>query len=212
MAKTMNARFKEVIAPALVLLPFYLNDFFLIGAQSAGEWLWIDYVSRTISLGALLVLAADGRDLLRENRIRNWDIAAMALVAAFLTARVVENFFAPWIREHVGTMVLQGFPGYNHPTQRLLDLTLGIAFVAVSEEVVFRWYLPKVIGAFLKSKITIDVLASVLFALAHWSRLSAGIFPSFVIGLAFALIYRMTGTIWPLIAAHYANDYFEYAG
>jgi membrane protease YdiL (CAAX protease family) len=195
----------------LVLLPFYVNDLFLMGAESAESWLWIDYVSRAISLSLMFAIGANWRDLWRENRISNWLVAIVGLFIAASLGLMISGTLPPWLRQNVGGFVLQGFPGYASPDQRLWDLTLGLALVAISEEILFRWYLDRAIRGFIRSEPGRIFLAATLFALAHWSRLAVGVFPAFLFGVIYAILYRRIGSVWPLAVAHYIVDLMEYS-
>jgi len=211
-SKTEQPKFGRIEVMLLVLAPFYINDFFLIEAKTADMWLWVDYASRILALALLFLVAADWRQALRENGIGNLPKSALAFVAATAIGLGVTSLLEPWIDARFPFAALQAFPGYDNDRQRMLDLTLGIALVALSEEVIFRWYLDKALSGLIGSKSISLIVGAAFFGLIHWSQSLAGIAGAFVIGLAFGAIYRQSGSIWPLVIAHYVIDVVEYSG
>ena len=92
----------------------------------------------------------------------------------------------------------------------------GIVFTMIvaagfGEETVFRGYmferLGKLFGAGVGAKVSIVLLTSVLFALAHYPDQGlAGVEQATITGLVFGTIFAVTGRIWMLMCAHAAYD------
>jgi membrane protease YdiL (CAAX protease family) len=92
----------------------------------------------------------------------------------------------------------------------------GILFTMIfaagfGEETVFRGYmferLGKLFGTGAGAKVSIVLLTSVLFALAHYPDQGlAGVEQATITGLVFGTIFAVTGRIWMLMCAHAAYD------
>ena len=90
----------------------------------------------------------------------------------------------------------------------LFALIVGAGF---GEETVFRGYLferlGKLFGTGTVAKVSIVLLTSALFGLAHYSNQGlTGVEQATITGLVFGSIFAVTGRIWMLMCAHAAFD------
>ena len=83
----------------------------------------------------------------------------------------------------------------------ILDLTLGLAMVAIVEEVVSRRLALAVLPGPMWARV---VVSSILFGMMHWGLGYGHMVETTVIGLAFATAYAWTGSLKLVIASHYA--------
>jgi membrane protease YdiL (CAAX protease family) len=95
----------------------------------------------------------------------------------------------------------------------LFAVIVGAGF---GEETFFRGYaferLGKLLGHSVSSRITIVLLTSIFFGLAHYNVQGlAGTEQATLVGLVFGAIYSATGRIWMLMFAHAAFDLTAYA-
>lgn len=95
----------------------------------------------------------------------------------------------------------------------LYALVIGAGF---GEETLFRGYmferLGKLLGKGRGAKISIVLITSVLFGLAHYSVQGlAGVEQAMIVGLVLGSIFAVTGRIWMLMFAHAAFDLTAYA-
>ncbi len=74
------------------------------------------------------------------------------------------------------------------------------------EEFLYRGYALNVIAQLTGSVALGVVLSTMAFGLAHAYQGRAGVIGTTVLGLLFALIYLLTGSLWPCIIAHIAQD------
>lgn len=91
-----------------------------------------------------------------------------------------------------------------------------IAGAGFGEETVFRGYLferfGKLLGTGLGARVSIVLLTSAWFGLAHYHVQGlAGAEQATIVGLAFGTIFAVTGRIWLLMCAHAAFDLTAYA-
>lgn len=95
----------------------------------------------------------------------------------------------------------------------LFAVIVGAGF---GEETFFRGYaferLGKLFGHSVSSRITIVLITSIFFGLAHYNVQGlAGTEQATIVGLVFGAIYSVTGRIWMLMFAHAAFDLTAYA-
>lgn len=121
-------------------------------------------------------------------------------------------------------MPLLGTPEINHAYHYLAGnraaipatLWLLIAGAGFGEETIFRGYLferlGKLLGGSVSAKVSIVLITSTLFALAHYSTQGvAGVEQAAVTGLVFGTIFAVTGRIFMLMCAHASFDLMAYA-
>jgi membrane protease YdiL (CAAX protease family) len=90
----------------------------------------------------------------------------------------------------------------------LYAVVIGAGF---GEETVFRGYLferlGRLFGAATGARVSIVLLTSVLFGLAHYPEQGmAGVQQATIVGLVFGAMFAVTGRIWKLVFAHAAFD------
>jgi len=86
-----------------------------------------------------------------------------------------------------------------------------IIFAGFGEETFFRGFLferlGKLLGSGALAKVTIVLVTSVLFGLAHYADQGiAGVQQAMITGLTFGTIFAVTGSLFPLMIAHAAFD------
>ena len=161
-----------------------------------------DYALRTTII--LLVLWMTGGAALRGSIKSPARAIVLVLIVWYATLCVDQlarfvfpsgPFFVNWL-----------YPMILNPTLRWGDAVIGIALVALSEEMVFR-YLPAKIGAARKwSTRHIYVVSIATFALIHAPQGVAPIFVTVIFGAMAMALYRHHQSLWPPIMAHYLVD------
>ncbi len=99
---------------------------------------------------------------------------------------------------------------YNHLFPRLeeasflyFDLTVGLALVALSEEIVFRYLFAKLWQHRGWSRATLYITSSIAFGLLHLPQGLALVAFASVTGFMFMFLFRFTGSLWPVVVVHY---------
>jgi hypothetical protein len=192
------------------LVPLAASQIMRLHHNDAASWLFWDYAGR---IAALAVLAA----------------APSAWAAAFRTSR--RQISLPevtlWI---VGICLLDrflqlprylldaAFPAtvlgtYPHSTGwlRSFDLTFGLALVAASEEIIFRRYLREAFRPYLGDGILVVLTTSILFGAYHWWTGFGNVLAATTLGIFLMLMLRRSGTLWPVVLAHYLVDLINFA-
>jgi len=103
----------------------------------------------------------------------------------------------------------RSFPRIDDPYLKAFDLTIGLALVALSEELVYRKLMVDVLARWQFRPASIYIISSLLFAALHVYQSAGSTTGAFVAGLILMYVYQKSSTLWVPIAAHYvANLYF----
>ncbi|MCC7410423.1 MAG: CPBP family intramembrane metalloprotease [Gammaproteobacteria bacterium] len=210
-----RGRGSQLLVFVLLVSPFYLNDFASIYITDWRLWLFIDYAG--VKLFPLLLALW----LIRSRIMRPAELGLTTRsVASFLGAFLVVALVGTVIDQN-GYALIARLPGYaplgqmpdiTSPAWNRIDLTLGLLLVGVVEELVFRGYMHAVLRRFTDSPAVIVVVSSVAFGLIHWSLGLHAVLVTTVIGAVLMLAYLRTRALPPLMLAHFAIDFIDFAG
>ena len=107
---------------------------------------------------------------------------------------------------------LGGMPTITNPLLDQIDLYLGLALVAVVEEVIFRGLYFTVLSRHIPSRLAVLTVSAVTFGLIHWSLGLSAIVNSAIIGAVFMICIWRTGSVLPTIVAHFFVNYVAFSG
>lgn len=202
---------RELVLVGILLLPIYLNDFFLIPAATAPSVLAVDYVSKLIPL-AMLALMPSLWWAARDSMVRrpDWQMV-WKLVLIFAAMAPVCYLVSDAIDERLPETVLFKFPPIDDPLLHLFDLTIGLTLNSFTEELIGRGILGNVLSRRGKGSLFIVLVSSLIFSLAHWSTGAGNVFASFVFGAIFMGMFLKTGSIWPGVILHTAYNIVVFA-
>jgi membrane protease YdiL (CAAX protease family) len=96
--------------------------------------------------------------------------------------------------------------GFDKPATMVLMAGLAVILAPLAEEFVFRGML---FAAFQKTRLGVigsGILLSALWSVMHWGYSSQNLVALFCLGLLFAYIVWRTGSLWPAIIGHAANN------
>ena len=196
-------------------LPFYLNDFASIAVGDWRAWLAIDYFA-VKALPLAIVGWMLWRGSLRADELgldaRPWTtMIAVFLVVAAAGTLVDQNGYR-LIAELPGYPALGGMPAISSAAWNWIDLTVGLALVAVVEELVFRGVMLEVLRRYTTSTVLIVVVSSLLFGLIHWSGGLHAVVVTSIIGAVFMVGYLAGGSLLPVMLAHFVINFIDLAG
>lgn len=170
------------------------------------DWLIWDYAGRLGALAVLAAIPAARVVAFRRERLKvGWLEAGAWVVGLF----VFQTWGGDWIDREIGHLI-PDHPFGSYPMAKgalhLLDMTFGVALVAVHEEIMFRRCARAVMGDG-----WVALLASaLLFAAYHWWTGLGNMVAAFAFGLLAMLAYRRLGAVWPVMVAHYAIDFADF--
>ncbi|MDR3329613.1 MAG: CPBP family intramembrane metalloprotease [Prevotellaceae bacterium] len=86
----------------------------------------------------------------------------------------------------------------------LLNLLIVAILPAVGEELLFRGYLLRVLGYYIKNRHAAIIVTAVIFSTFHLQF--EGFAPRLLLGVMLGYLLRWSGSLWLPIAAHFANN------
>jgi membrane protease YdiL (CAAX protease family) len=209
---------------------FLVNDFWLLAITSTVGFYIADYVFRLGLLALAGLWMASERFTLREaasvlfvrrsvsrdsdtgsistgHRLAGWIVLTSAVCV------LVNQTLYPFLLYRVPSLPLirRAYPMLSGPA-KLVDLTIGIALVAVTEEVWFRSMALRVFRALKWPTWLIVIASALLFGLAHWSHGTGPVIANTVWGALLMLTLLRTGSLWPAMIAHFATDVVAFSG
>lgn len=213
MVRENNARY--LVAFAVLAAPFYLNDFANIGVRDWRWWLAIDYVAvKLFPLAVIAWLIASRRMTLGEFGLVAQSGAAFLVtfsLAALVGTLIDQNAYA-LLAGMPGYSALGGMPAIRSDFWNRFDLSFGLLFVGVLEELVFRAYACTVIRRYTDNPAAIVAISAIAFGLIHWSLGLNSVVVTAVIGAIFMAVYLRTRSVPALMLAHFAVNFIDYAG
>ena len=99
---------------------------------------------------------------------------------------------------------IEEFASGSSVLSRFILLIAGAVLAPIVEEVAFRGILMRALQAQLGT-IWAILISSAVFAILH-PQLPMGFLSIFALGAGFAVLYRVTGSLWPAIIAHAVNN------
>jgi uncharacterized protein len=151
--------------------------------------------------------------LLRSPRWRLWQYAVFAVLTVVTLLVVQQVLFYLWAQfgaapaDPTGDMRrLAELFSFERPVTVILLALLAVIAAPLTEEFVFRGML---FAAFVKTGLGVigsAILLSALWSVMHWGYSSQNLVALFVLGLLFSYIVWRTGSLWPAIVGHAANN------
>lgn len=169
---------------------------------------YFDYLFRLVVIA--LVIRIWGWDMLKD-RPQSFGKAVFLVGLAVYGLSAVEYLGAGL--EDLGlSPPVSLFPPIETDALKSFDLTVGIALVALSEEIVFRGAFVRFWQKFQYSEWSLYVTSGLAFGLLHAHQGLSGIILTAVSGTILMTLYRRTGSLWAPILAHYLLDVILFAG
>lgn len=205
----------HILVLVLLVSPFYLNDFASIFIKDWRLWLFIDYVG--VKVFPLVVTLW----LIRSKKMRPAELGLTTQsVPSFLIAFLILALVGTVIDQN-GYLLIAKLPGYpplgdmpviGSLAWNWIDLTLGLLLVGIVEELVFRGYMYTFLSRFTQSSSAIVAVSSVAFGLIHWSLGLHAVLITSIIGAVFMSAYLRTRALPPVMLAHFAVNFIDFAG
>jgi membrane protease YdiL (CAAX protease family) len=205
----------HILGFVLLVSPFYLNDFASIFIKDWRLWLFIDYVG--VKLFPLVVALW----LIRSKKMRPAEFGLTTQsVPSFLVVFLIVALVGTVIDQN-GYQLIAKLPGYSSLGDmpaisslawNWIDLTLGLLLVGIVEELVFRGYMHTFLSRFTESSSAIVAISSVAFGLIHWSLGLHAVMITSIIGAVFMIAYLKTRALPPVMLAHFAINFIDFAG
>jgi membrane protease YdiL (CAAX protease family) len=190
---------------AAALLPMVASQIVRLQQHDAGNWLLWDYAGRLGGLAMLAIIPSARIVAFRRERLR----MALGEVALWIACSVLVNYLADWIRRILNAVFPATVLGsYPQPSGWLyfIDIVFGLALVAISEEIIFRRCASEVFRSCFKSDYLVIAATSIFFGLYHWWHGIGAVVAATMMGVLWMQFLRRSGSLWPLVVAHYLVD------
>lgn len=199
----------------LLTLPFYLNDFANIFVADWRWWLFIDYAGLKL-FPVLLVLWLIKTQKMTAGELglqgQPWPAFTSVFLGAALMGTLIDQNAYALISGLPGYSPLGGMPAITSPLWDWIDLTVGLFMVGVCEELVFRGFMLSFLRQYTERSWFIILISAAAFGLIHWSLGLHVVLVTALIGGIFMGIYIKTRSLPPLMLAHFAINFIDFAG
>jgi membrane protease YdiL (CAAX protease family) len=195
---------------ALALVPLIASQLMRLHQHTAAGWLVWDYAGRIAALAILAAIPAARAIAYRREKRR----ISLLEVGVWIAGLVLLDRLAQWPRRLINATFPATIIGkYPHPTGwlNIFDLVVGLALVAVSEEIIFRRLLRNASQPYLGDGALAVLTTSLIFGAYHWWSGIGNILLATTIGILFMVMYRRSGTLWPVVLAHYLVDLIAFS-
>ncbi len=208
-----NEQDRRLIILTVLSSIFLLNDFLFLAAKSYGTWLLIDYGSRLLALGIVILLVRRKMSRPAEFGWTGIPFRSGLLWLLLLTAAglLIDQVGWRYLEQLLPDTQLAAMPKIKNSYVNIFDLTFGLALVAASEEVVFRGYCFSALHDRM-SFWALVALSAVLFGMIHWSQGLHAIASTALWGILPMVSMVRTGSIFPAVIAHYITDLVSQGG
>jgi membrane protease YdiL (CAAX protease family) len=178
-----------------------------LGQDQPVSWLFLDYTMRLVAL-AILALSPVRAVVFRRETLR---VSFPQLLIRLLVTGIAVGlaFLAGWMMWRVLPDLSLGQYPKTRGLLYVIDLTAGIALVAVHEELVFR-RLARLAFSRLGDGLAMIVTTSLVFALYHWWTGPWNVLMVALVGVLLMTLYRAVGALWPAIVVHYCADLYAF--
>jgi membrane protease YdiL (CAAX protease family) len=202
--------------PALVIIgPYFFNKLIYIYFPDYLVFVATDYACRIFSLALLYLLLSRKPTSLPMP----WRLAApstkellMALIGTIILigSNVVGMTFIRYLNAH--SWRLTRFPLPTNSVLQYFDNTVGMVFVGLSEEVVFRFYLMNLLLLRGMSPTITIILSTLIFGGIHWSYGAGAMVFATLAGLVLSIIFVAARNLIAPIIVHATYDAFFFVG
>jgi membrane protease YdiL (CAAX protease family) len=206
----------NALLPALIVVgPYYFNKLIYIFFPGYPVFVATDYACRTFSLALLYLLMRSEPTSLPIP----WRLAVpstrellLALIGAItlIGSNVVGTTFIQYLNAH--SWQVTRFPLPTNSVLQSFDGTVGMVFVALSEEAVFRFYLINLLLLRGMSLVRAIIVSTLIFAGIHWSYGAGAVVFAMLAGLVLSMIFTSARNLIAPIITHAAFDAFYFAG
>ena len=205
-----NDNFRIVSLFALPILFALGTTPILLLTSTWEEWLIVDYLVRVLILLYILMIPIV-RSEVRRMFWRPWpesigQLRAMTFFAVVLGTLVLEIFINQLRPPLTALFPEMEFFNYFEIQNRfwlIFDLTIGLVLVAVSEEIVFRGFVVRVLQVMTRRPIFLVLMSALIFGVAHWPNGVDNIVATGLTGIVLGGIYMWSKSLWPCVIIHY---------
>jgi membrane protease YdiL (CAAX protease family) len=206
----MSTATRSGIFFSLLALPFMLNDFAFAALRGSYNIYLLDYAVRIAVITAVCTWPA-ARVLANERRCPKHAFLSALLAAVLLPlTQLPGEPLDAYIDGLTGLAGWFRFPPISDPVAYWFDLSAGLLLVALSEELVFRKLARKWLEDLGVGALGTVVLSALIFGMVHWGGGAGQVIVAGLIGAAYMLVYQRFNRLWPLVIAHWIQNFIAF--
>ncbi len=130
----------KVLSLAILMSFFYLNDFLFMPVHNYREWLFVDYAVRIAAVAVILYLIKKNLSSPADFGLVKLDLkqGVTWTVLASVTGVLIDQVGTGFLEKLSSSLKPASFPVIKNLSLKIVDMTVGIALVSVTEELIFR--------------------------------------------------------------------------
>ena len=202
---------RELVLVLATVTAFILHGLFFIHHDlGMTEFVAIDYAKKT-ALFFICVLPPVLRRVARQAFSapgvpwsgRSWfNIHILMVMAGFLLADQMLYWFGVFLDRRFGYLEFAFFPTYNDDIIKYVDLTFGLFWNSIAEELFYRAILIAALFRVVRHQGVRIFIAGILFGAVHWSQGWVWLAAITAMGWMLGYLYCLTRSIAPGIVIH----------
>jgi uncharacterized protein len=198
--------YAATIALVVIFGPYFIKHVFLVGTPGVVEWLVWDYSVRCISLLGI-VLYCRNSPIGKPPRIASIGAGLAFFVLASLSIFLLSTYMGPELGRALPYLGLFQTPLIKDHDLLIFDLTIGIALVALSEDLAFRQVIFAVLRRLSLNEEGVIFLSALFFGFVHLTSSVANMRSAFFGGLLLGAVFSATGRLSICVILHYVGDF-----
>jgi membrane protease YdiL (CAAX protease family) len=210
MTKKISDRFLIIASIAF----FYLNDLFYLNNISSTIFYVTDYIFKSIILILIILSFTDTKnDIISmiKGKSKGLEIIIWTIGLIIIGVLIDQKLWRIMYQILPKTNWSISYPQITNSIHYWFDLLFGLIIVAIVEEYIFRKLIPGKLK-FIKSKILIVILSSLIFGFAHWGFGPHAIVTTSIWALLPIISVMRTGSLLPAIMAHFLTNVIAFSG
>lgn len=198
-------------ALCVIYLPYVIKRAALTGTPDELYWLSWDYSIRIVSLIGIGACYRNGFITDDDRRTSVWKSVPIFL-AALICLYLLYMYVRPVLVQALPYLRLFRPPLIQDTSLLVFDLTIGLALVAVSEELAFRRVAFSALRRLGFGEGGVLFLSAAGFALVHLTSGLGNALNTFLFGLLLGSVFRATGRLSLCIVLHYLDGLVVFGG
>jgi len=200
------------LAAILAIGPFIVRRIVLIGDDDYAHWMAVDTLARCTSLIGVALGFRTGL-LQRAQPRADWPRSLRIFLLLLAAEYVEQTIGAPVLQHYFRFAETTAWPPIPDFSLRMADLSAGLLFAVLVEEVVFRKFLFALVERWTARQVPVIAISATTFALIHFtSGVVDTMLNALVHGIFLGLAYAATRRLSICVASHYLVDFLIFAG
>ncbi len=194
---------------------FLLNDFSNIFIENYAVWLLIDYVFvKIIPLFVIFYLIKNGMMSFSDFGIKKIKISQFLFLTILLSLAgvLIDQIGWRFFEQILPKTQVGHYPKIDNPIVNIIDLSIGLIFVGIIEETIFRGFYFTILKKYIKNTEMVILISAFVFGSIHWSLGLHAIINCSIWAILPLIVMWKTGSVIPAIIAHFLTNLVGFSG